>query len=62
MAKRQSFADKAAKKKHVVNCDVCNSPITPTLVVLPTITGTGAVKYKKNVIKICKCNYKEIFG
>lgn len=62
MAKRQSFADKAAKKKHVVNCDVCNSPITPTLVVASTRTDTGAVKYKKNVVRICKCNYKEIFG
>lgn len=62
MAKRQSFADKAAKKKHVVNCDVCNSPITPTLVVSPMTAGNGAIKYKKNVVKICKCNHKEIFG
>lgn len=62
MAKRQSFADKAAKKKHVINCEVCNSPITATLVVLPQTTGRGTIKYKKSMVKICKCNHKEIYG
>ncbi len=62
MAKRQSFADKAAKKKHVVTCEVCNSPITATLVVLPQTTGKGTVKYKKSIVNICKCNHKEIYG
>ena len=62
MAKRQSFADKASKKKHVVDCDVCNSPITPTLVVLPQTTDRGTVKYKKAMVNICKCNHKEVYG
>lgn len=62
MAKRQSFADKAAKKKHVVDCKVCSSPIIPTLVVLPQTAGKGNIKYKKSMVNICKCNHKEIYG
>ncbi len=62
MAKRQSFADKASKKKHVLNCEVCNSPITATLVVLPQTTGSGNIKYKKRMVSVCKCNHKEIYG
>ncbi len=62
MAKRQSFAEKAAKKKNVINCEVCNSPLTPTLVVLPQTTGRGTIKYKKSMVKICKCNHKEVYG
>ena len=28
MAKKQSFADKASKKKHSMTCPVCESPIS----------------------------------
>ena len=62
MARRQSFLDKATKKKQIINCDVCGSPVTPTIVVLAQRAGDGAIKYKKNMVKICKCNRKEIYG
>lgn len=62
MAKRQSFADKAKKVKHVVNCPKCNSPITSTLVVRTVLSEQGALKYRKNMVPVCKCNYKEIYG
>lgn len=61
MAKRQSFADKVQKKSHVEECKVCASPITPTMFVFPQATENGAVKYKKSIVKICKCNYKQYY-
>jgi len=62
MAKRQSFADKASKKKHVLTCPVCDSPMVSTKVVFPEKSSRGGVKYKTNVVNICKCNHKEIYG
>jgi hypothetical protein len=62
MAKRQSFADKAKKVKHIMNCPKCSSPITPTLFLMAIKSGGGAYKYKKNMVPICKCNYKEYYG
>ncbi len=62
MAKRQSFADKASKKKHVMECPVCKSPITHTMFVLPTETGTGSIKFKNTMIDVCKCNHKKYYG
>ncbi len=62
MAKRQSFADKAKKVKHVINCPKCNSPITSTLIVQPVSTAGGVYKYRKNMVPVCKCNYKEFYG
>ncbi len=62
MAKRQSFADKASKKKHVINCSVCDSPLVATKVVFPIKTETGGIKYNTNVVQVCKCNHKEVYG
>lgn len=62
MAKRQSFADKAAKKKHVINCSVCGSLLVATKVVLPQRTRNGNIKYKTDIVNVCKCNHKEIYG
>jgi hypothetical protein len=62
MAKRQSFADKAKKVKHVTNCPKCNSPITPTLFLTAIKSDQGAYKYRKNMVPVCKCNYKEYYG
>jgi hypothetical protein len=62
MAKRQSFADKAKKIKHTVNCEVCKSPITPTLFLVANKTDQGTYKYKKSMINICKCNHKQYYG
>ncbi len=62
MAKRQSFADKASKKKHIMECPVCKGPITPTLFILPTDTGSGSIKFKRSIIGVCKCNHKKYYG
>jgi len=62
MAKRQSFADKASKKKHVINCGVCDTAMVATKVVFPQKTENGGVKYKTSVVNVCKCNHKEIYG
>lgn len=62
MAKRQSFADKASKKKHVEICGVCDSPKVATKVVFPQKGTNGGIKYKTNVVNVCKCNHKEVYG
>ena len=62
MAKRQSFADKASKKKHVLICGVCDTPKVATKVVFPSKSENGGVKYKTSVINVCKCNHQEIYG
>jgi len=62
MAKRQTFADKAKKTKQVVYCEVCATPITPTLFLIASKTGEGFYKYKKNMVDICKCNHKQYYG
>jgi hypothetical protein len=62
MAKRQSFADKALKKKQVVNCRVCKSPMVATKVIFPQKSANGSVKYKTDIVNVCKCNHKEIYG
>ncbi|MCD6163351.1 MAG: hypothetical protein J7K40_13205 [candidate division Zixibacteria bacterium] len=62
MAKKQTFADKAKKLKNVKTCSVCNSPIIPTLFLIPNKSDNGFYKYKKNMVNICKCNHKEYYG
>jgi len=63
MAKRMSFADKAKKEKQVVNCPVCSSAITPTLVFKAYRSQTsGNWKFKKVHLGVCKCNHKEVYG
>jgi hypothetical protein len=59
MAKRQSFADKANKSVEVKICPVCNTAITPTLLVKAEKNSTGNYNYKQNRVGICKCNQKE---
>ena len=62
MAKKQTFADKAKKVKNLKHCPVCNTPLTPTLFLIPERTAKGSYKYKKKIISICKCNYNEYYG
>jgi hypothetical protein len=62
MAKRQSFADKASKKKHIIECAVCGTPITPTMFIIPTPGEGGSLKLKRSIINICKCNHKQYYG
>ncbi len=62
MAKNQ-FADKtskAASKKRI--CPVCNSDITPVMVVASDRSPrSGSVKFSQRLIKVCKCNEKEVY-
>ena len=62
MAKRQSFADKASKKKHMQTCGVCETPKVATKVVFPIKTEKGGIKYNTNIVQVCKCNHQEIYG
>ncbi|MEE9552869.1 MAG: hypothetical protein V3W18_01125 [candidate division Zixibacteria bacterium] len=62
MAKRQSFADKASKKKHAIDCEVCGTSKVTTKVVFPQKTENGDIKYKTNIVHVCKCNQKEVYG
>jgi hypothetical protein len=63
MAKRQSFADKASKKKDVRVCPNCNQPLTSTLVVSPEPTADGkSYKMRSRNIAICKCNEKSVLA
>lgn len=63
MAKRQSFADKAAKKKDTVICPTCNQPVVYTVVVSPEPTADGkSYKMRARNIGICKCNEQSILA
>jgi hypothetical protein len=63
MAKRQSFADKASKKKHEKVCPVCNQPVTYTKVVKPEPSGDGqSFRMRSRNIGICKCNEKSVLA
>lgn len=61
MAKRQSFADKASKKKDLNYCPTCKEVISYTLVVSPEPTADGkSYKMRSRNIGICKCNEKSV--
>jgi hypothetical protein len=63
MAKRQSFADKASKKKHEVICPVCNQAVQYTLVVAPEpVSGGKSFKMRSRNVGICKCNEKSVLA
>ena len=63
MAKKQSFADKASKKKTVNYCPVCKEAISYTLVVSPEPTADGkSYKMRSRNIGICKCNEKSVLA
>ncbi len=63
MAKRQSFADKASKKKDIAICATCNQPITHTVIVSPEPTADGkSYKMRSRNVGICKCNEKTVLA
>ncbi len=62
MAKKQSFADKASKVKHSVNCPVCGGTVQSVLYVRSAKTDGGAWKFRQRVVQVCKCNHAEIYG
>jgi hypothetical protein len=61
--KQRTFADKVQAKTHVVNCPKCNSPIQNVFLVRSVKSEhTGAWKFKKRLVRVCKCNQKEVYS
>jgi formate dehydrogenase maturation protein FdhE len=61
MAKKQSFADKASKKKHQQFCPVCAQPMNFIKYVKAERTDAGW-KFKTTNVGVCKCNHSEVYG
>ena len=64
MAKGKTFADKIAKAREQSGdtCQVCGETIKPIMVVSPTESErTGALRFRRNFLRYCSCNEKEIF-
>ncbi|PKK82776.1 MAG: hypothetical protein CVT49_11925 [candidate division Zixibacteria bacterium HGW-Zixibacteria-1] len=61
MAKKQSFADKASKKKHSVNCPVCEQMITYVKYAKAERSDKGW-RFRTVNVGVCKCNHAEIYG
>jgi hypothetical protein len=61
MAKKQSFADKASKKKDVINCPVCGTPITHVKYTRAERSANGW-KFRTTNVGVCKCNHAEVYG
>ena len=66
MAKKErSFAAKVAKSTAVKGeiCPVCGGAIQPVVYIKSERSPlTGNWRFKKNMVKVCKCNHKEIYG
>ena len=61
--KQRTFADKVGTKRHEVICPQCNSPIQSVFVVRPVKSEhSGAWKFKRKFVKVCKCNQKEVYS
>ncbi len=61
MAKRQSFADKAAKKKHSDHCPVCGGEITH-IKLMKAVNRDGSWRFVNRPVGVCKCNEAEVYG
>jgi len=61
MAKKQSFADKTAKKSSENTCPVCASEVQYIRHVKAVKTEAGAWKFRSVNTGVCKCNEKEIY-
>lgn len=61
MAKKQSFADKASKKKHVDICPVCNSEISH-IKLLKATKVNGNWRFTNRPVGVCKCNENEVYA
>jgi hypothetical protein len=61
MAKKQSFSDKASKKKHSDICPVCESEISYVKYAKAERSGKNW-KFKTMNVGVCKCNHSEIYG
>ena len=59
MAKRQSFADKAAKKKHEMLCPACGNAVHFVKIVRAVKSESGTYKMKSQTTGVCKCGKKD---
>ncbi len=61
--KQMTFADKLKKEKEVIYCKKCGGGILPTFHVKSEWSqATRSWKFRQRVVKVCKCNQKEIYG
>ena len=61
MAKKQSFLDKAQKKKFATFCPVCSGEVQPIKHIKAEKGPNGAWKFRTQNVGVCKCNEKEIY-
>lgn len=61
MAKKQSFADKASKKKQVDICPVCKSEIAH-IKLMKAVNRNGNWRFTNKPVGVCKCNEAEVYG
>ncbi len=64
MAKQQDFAEKARKgmTEKGVKCTKCGSVKVPTLYVQSMRSAHGSYRFNRQLVQVCKCNEKEIYG
>ena len=61
MAKKQSFADKASKKKHEDICPVCETALARVKFTKAVQTEKGW-RFRTMNVGVCKCNHSEVYG
>lgn len=61
MAKKQSFADKANKKKQSDICPICQGEISHIKLVHAQ-KKNGNWRFSNKPVGVCKCNEAEIYG
>jgi C4-type Zn-finger protein len=63
MAKKQTFMDKMKKAKLTgPSCPVCGEQISMVRVIDSIATEGAPVKFRRHMVKMCKCNQKEVMG
>ena len=66
MAKDRSFASKVSKAHGDTganHCPKCGEIVTPVrLVTSEKKQSSGAWRFSERLVKVCKCNEKEVYG
>ncbi|HXG38911.1 MAG TPA: hypothetical protein VNL36_09115 [Bacteroidota bacterium] len=64
MAKQTDFAEKAKKgmAEKGVKCPKCGTVKVPTLYVQSMQSTHGSYRFNRQLVQVCKCNEKEIYG
>ena len=61
MAKKQSFADKASKKKFMKKCPICETEISFVKYAKAERSENGW-RFRTSNVGVCKCNHSEVYG